>query len=474
MFTAMLVAGGVLQSLGTVYSDTFEIVDGSIPHILYSRNRAVDFAVDKWSGNEWEVAVHHTRGWGYVATNAAGRAVNNAMFSQDLATAYGTGSTFTFAFRWFYDGSDTSGQPISMNFYGYVTLGVDEAGNLEVRDCAVADGQDEITVPHAGGGASDALAFTAEDRGSWMEIVKYAVPQDTQGEVVIPASIDGKPVRAIGDSAFFCCEGITSVVIPETVSRIEACAFAGCRALATCNIPGGVTNIGEQAFHQTAISSLHIPALTETIGREAFAGCPNLDTACVWPWTRLGAQAFDSTCRLEYTGTIAEFSRFADGCGDDVLTNLIMAIGREHFDGVTTFKVYDDYADAKHSGRDWASRILASTGIAPGVVSRSNGVLEAQYVWPKIEVISFDPASRRITGRVIPQGGCKIAARPEIPWHLGLRRYGNLDSGGVNRWDYTPDVTGYADPATLGEFTHVISEEDFATNRFFRLELVGE
>ena len=44
---------------------------------------------------------------------------------------------------------------------------------------------------------------------------------------------------------------------------------------------------------------------------------------------------------------------------------------------------------------------------------------------------------------------------------------------GVNDWSAVPDVSGYADAGSLGEFTHVISEEDFATNKFFRLELTN-
>ena len=64
---------------------------------------------------------------------------------------------------------------------------------------------------------------------------------------IIPASIDGKPVRAIGESAFSSLD-ITSVTIPDTVVSIGWFAFSDCSALTRAVIPKSVTAIGYEAF----------------------------------------------------------------------------------------------------------------------------------------------------------------------------------------------------------------------------------
>ena len=66
-------------------------------------------------------------------------------------------------------------------------------------------------------------------------------------EISIPATIDEKPVTAIGQFAFFCSE-LTSITIPSSVTSIESDAFHSCSRLTSINIPGKVTTIGSDAF----------------------------------------------------------------------------------------------------------------------------------------------------------------------------------------------------------------------------------
>ena len=56
----------------------------------------------------------------------------------------------------------------------------------------------------------------------------------------------------IGTYAFWGCSGLTSVIIPSSVSSIGAGAFSGCSALANIEIPSSVTEIGRNAFNGTA------------------------------------------------------------------------------------------------------------------------------------------------------------------------------------------------------------------------------
>ena len=75
-----------------------------------------------------------------------------------------------------------------------------------------------------------------------------AVPASTSGHVEIPSSFEGVPVTAIDAMAFYGCEGIESIVIPEGVGVIGDYAFYGCSSLAVVSLPLSITNIGANAF----------------------------------------------------------------------------------------------------------------------------------------------------------------------------------------------------------------------------------
>jgi len=77
------------------------------------------------------------------------------------------------------------------------------------------------------------------------------------GVVTIPAEIDGKPVRSIGNDAFSVCTGLTSITIPNSVTSIGEWAFYGCTGLASITIPNSVTTIESRAFSEcTGLTSI--------------------------------------------------------------------------------------------------------------------------------------------------------------------------------------------------------------------------
>lgn len=65
---------------------------------------------------------------------------------------------------------------------------------------------------------------------------------------VIPKQIAGTQVIRIEEYAFFNCNSLTNVKIPDSVTGIGEYAFSGCQKLTELTIPGSVTRIGEQAF----------------------------------------------------------------------------------------------------------------------------------------------------------------------------------------------------------------------------------
>lgn len=140
---AMVAVGMAMSARAEVVSgaENWTIEPGTIPHIIYDRNRAINFALDKYGSNGWEVVVHHTSGGGYVEAGVIGSTVNSATFRSDLDQVEGTGDVFRFVFRWW--PSQQSGSTV--HYYGWVSLGTSN-GELVVLASEVADEPNAVLV----------------------------------------------------------------------------------------------------------------------------------------------------------------------------------------------------------------------------------------------------------------------------------------------------------------------------------------
>lgn len=83
---------------------------------------------------------------------------------------------------------------------------------------------------------------------------------DISGALTIPDSVTYEglayPVTRIGSDCFNWCTGLTSVVIPSTVSIIYDGAFSSCQSMTSVTIAASVTQMGYAAFNDC-------PALTQ-------------------------------------------------------------------------------------------------------------------------------------------------------------------------------------------------------------------
>ena len=97
-------------------------------------------------------------------------------------------------------------------------------------------------------------AASAETSGMY----EYTLKSDGTAEItsvdmkcnatMIPAELDGHKVTSIGRSAFFYCNKLTNVTIPDGVTSIDFFAFCNCTGLKSISIPDSVTNISEGVF----------------------------------------------------------------------------------------------------------------------------------------------------------------------------------------------------------------------------------
>ncbi len=123
--------------------------------------------------------------------------------------------------------------------------------------------------------------FTYTDYGSYVVITDF--PETVAGAVVIPSSINGKPVKMIGQSAFMSCNQITSVAFPAGLTRIGEDAFRFCTGLTgPLTLPAGLTLVESHAFaYCSGITSISIPASLTGMGVSAFAPCDGLQSFSV-------------------------------------------------------------------------------------------------------------------------------------------------------------------------------------------------
>ncbi len=103
-------------------------------------------------------------------------------------------------------------------------------------------------------------------------LYKYNDKAPSDGHVKIK---DG--TTQIADGAFYKCEWLTSVDIPESVNKIGNSAFS-VTSLSEIKIPDNVTFIGQQAFYGAKFTDLTIPEKVTYIGPSAFYGCTQLKT----------------------------------------------------------------------------------------------------------------------------------------------------------------------------------------------------
>lgn len=158
-----------------------------------------------------------------------------------------------------------------------------------------------------------------------IRIIKYI---GTSIRVRIPDEIEGEPVTVIGkeafrnsgikyvylpnsiiiisEFAFSRCEGLTDIIIPNSVIEIRggdsasSGAFSYCSALNRIEIPGSVKELGANTFSEChGLNEVIIQNGVERIGDWAFWGCDNLNSIEIPDSvTEIGMFAFDDCISL--------------------------------------------------------------------------------------------------------------------------------------------------------------------------------
>ena len=205
-------------------------------------------------------------------------------------------------------------------------------------------------------------------------IITYC-DKDISGEVAIPDTLGGYPVKGISNYAFGYCFDLTGIIIPSSVTYIDYCAFLDCPNLKNIEILNSATSIGQDAFENTEWynsqpdgdvyiadsyynykgdmpenTSVIIKEGTKLISEDAFVGCAGL-TSITMPGslTSIGSEAFLNCTGLKSVtipeGTTDIYYRAFGGCTNlesITLPDSIINMERQVFDDTAWYASMPD------------------------------------------------------------------------------------------------------------------------------------
>ncbi len=117
--------------------------------------------------------------------------------------------------------------------------------------------------------------------------------------VMIPAEIDGLPVKRIKDECFKNHTEILKVVLPDSMRTIDYEAFYGCSNMRELELNDGLYEIGGWVFAHTGLIEVKLPESVKKLGYGCFCACSKLTKAVLSPGVRtLGEDTFQTCARL--------------------------------------------------------------------------------------------------------------------------------------------------------------------------------
>ena len=160
--------------------------------------------------------------------------------------------------------------PLAVTVGDYRTL--ETPANLDtVLNEMKTDGDDTIKIK---GDDFFSETYTFED-------LCQAMDANTQDKIVLDLSDTGSteiPDRT-DENWWSSNTSIKEIILPDTMTEIGTCAFAGFKSMETITLPQGLTTIGDSAFVGCEqLTTIDIPATVTSIGVFAFSDLKNLKT----------------------------------------------------------------------------------------------------------------------------------------------------------------------------------------------------
>lgn len=255
-------------------------------------------------------------------------------------------------------------------------------------------------------------------------------------------------VTKISQEAFSCCKQLEQVIFPKSIVSIESSAFSSCIKLRTVTIPEGITEIPRGAFSSCwRLEQVVFPESVVSIGRSAFERCTSLravafpsalktirDRAFLYtsleqveiPAETIGKEAFSDCKNLERVNILKNVKIIEDyvfsGCESLISVSLpsdIKEIGSGAFSHCYSLEGIELPSGVEKIG-DYAFRScksLKSIEIPSGAKTIGR---ESFFSCGKLSKVTFPSSVTAIGASAF--SGCKILKNIELP--SGLKELG--------------------------------------------------
>ncbi len=168
----------------------------------------------------------------------------------------------------------------------------------------------------------------------------------------------------VGEAAFYGCTGLKEVTLPDKVASIDAYAFRKCAGLTTVKFGTGLKTIGESAFYGCdKLTALVLPNALTTIGAYAFKACTGLTSIQFGTGLKtIGDSAFHTCTRLKtltFPASLTAIGAYAFSGSWDLyqlaFTGNAPTIGTDAFKSMAAIAYYTP-------GDSWTSAVMQNYG----------------------------------------------------------------------------------------------------------------